>query len=76
MYEVTQEDVDHKIVVPESLRRSDWIIDESTSYLYLFLWQTNTRQNSVDSIYLSMVRLPDSPCLGRVRVKVAEPGPG
>ena len=36
MYEVTQEDVDHKIVVPESLRRSDWIIDESTSYLYLF----------------------------------------
>ena len=27
----TQEDIDHKIVVPESLRRSDWIIDESTS---------------------------------------------
>ena len=51
MYEVTQEDVDHKIVVPESLRRSDWIIDESTSYPYLFYWQTNTRQDSVDIIY-------------------------
>ena len=41
--------------------------------------QTQVRLDGVDiyiSVYLSMVRLPDSPCLGHVRVTVSEPGPG